>query len=164
MQNVLSQLAEIVERGVYSVPCSLEAPMSLVDLADVAQAAATLLCDPGHVGDIYELAAPEVLTPRETAAAIGNRLGRDVRVEQILIESCGRQAEAKLGRYKIETLAKMFDYYDRYGLRANSRVLRNLIGRSPTAFPSETLLTLFIRRASRRGGFGTKEKRRKRGG
>ena len=30
--------------------------------------------------------------------------------------------------------------------------------------PSETLLTASFRRASRRGGFGMKEKRRKRGG
>lgn len=135
MQNVLSQLEEIVERGVYSVPYSLEAPMSLVDLDDVAQAAATVLCEPGHVGGIYELAGPEVLTPRDIAAAIGNRLGRDVRAEQISIESWRRQAEAsELGRYRVETLAKMFDYYDRYGLWANSRVLRNLIGRSPTTF------------------------------
>jgi uncharacterized protein YbjT (DUF2867 family) len=135
MQNVLTQLGEIVERGVYSVPYSLEAPMSLVDLDDVAQAAATVLCDPSHVGSIYELAGPEVLTPREMAAAIGKRLGRGVHAEQISIENWRRKTEAsKLGRYKIETLARMFDYYDRYGLWGNSRVLRNLIGRSPTTF------------------------------
>ncbi|MGD0688951.1 MAG: NmrA family NAD(P)-binding protein [Candidatus Bathyarchaeia archaeon] len=135
MQNVLSQLEEMVERGIYSVPYSPEAPMSLVDLDDVAQAAATVLCEPGHVGSIYELAGPEVLTPREIAAAIGNRLGRDVRAEQTSIENWRRQAEGSgLGRYRIETLAKMFHYYDRYGLWANSRILRNLIGRSPTTF------------------------------
>jgi len=135
MQNVLSQLGEIAERGVYSVPYSLEVPMSLVDLDDVAQAAATVLCDPGHIGGIYELAGPEILTPREMATTIGNRLGRAVRAEQISIESWRRQAEtSKLGGYKVETLAKMFDYYDRYGLWANSQVLRNLIGRSPTTF------------------------------
>jgi NAD(P)H dehydrogenase (quinone) len=135
MQNLLSQLGEIVERGVYSVPYSLEAPMSLVDLDDVAQAAATVLCDPGHIGGIYELAGPEVLTPREMATAIANGLGRDVHAEQISIESWKRQAETSgLGRYRVETLAKMFDYYDRYGLWANSNVLRNLIGRSPTTF------------------------------
>jgi NAD(P)H dehydrogenase (quinone) len=85
MQNALSQMGDVVERGVYSVPYSLEAPMSLVDLGDVAQAAATVLCDPGHLGGIYELTGPEVLTPREMAAAIGNRLKRDVRAKQISI-------------------------------------------------------------------------------
>jgi len=135
MQNVLPQFEEIVEHGVYSVPYSLEAPMSLVDLDDVAQAAATVLCEPGHVGGIYELAGPEVLTPREMAAAIGNRLGIDVHAEQISIESWKRQGQTSgLGRYQVETLAKMFAYYDRYGLWANSNVLRNLIGRSPTTF------------------------------
>jgi nucleoside-diphosphate-sugar epimerase len=128
-------LEEMVERGIYSVPYSPEAPMSLVDLDDVAQAAATVLCEPGHVGSIYELAGPEVLTPREIAAAIGTRLGRDVRAEQISIQSWRQKAEASgLGRYRVETLAKMFDYYDHYGLWANSRVLRHLIGRSPTPF------------------------------
>jgi len=135
MQNVLPQFEEIVEHGVYSVPYSLEAPMSLVDLDDVAQAATTVLCEPGHVGGIYELAGPEVLTPREMAAAIGNRLGIDVHAEQISIESWKRQGQTSgLGRYQVETLAKMFAYYDRYGLWANSNVLRNLIGRSPTTF------------------------------
>lgn len=135
MQNVLSQLGEIVEREVYSVPYSLEAPMSLVDLGDVAQAAATVLCDPGHLGSIYELAGPEILTPREMAATIGNRLGRDVRAEQISIESWKRQAEVSgLSRYQVETLSKMFDYYDHYGLCGNSRVLHNLVGSRPVTF------------------------------
>jgi len=135
MQNVLSQLGEIVERGVYSVPYSLEAPMSLVDLDDVAQAAATVLCEPGHVGSIYELAGPQVLTPREIAAAIGNRLGRNVRAEQTSIENWKRKAEGSgLGRYKVETLSKMFEYYDHYGLWGNSRVLSSLIGSPPVTF------------------------------
>ena len=135
MQNVLSEWREIVDRGVYHVPYSIEAPMSLVDLDNVAEAAATVLCDAGHVGSTYELAGPEVLTPRNVAATIGNRLGRDVRAEQMPIEDWKRRAESSgLGRYQIETLVKMFDYYDRYGLWGNPRALRSLIGRAPATF------------------------------
>jgi hypothetical protein len=39
-----------------------------------------------------------------------------------------------LGTYQIETLVKMFNYYDQYGLWGNSRILEKLIGHPPTRF------------------------------
>lgn len=135
MQNVLAEWQAIVEHGVYAVPYSVKAPMNLVDLEDVARAAATVLSEPGHVGSVYELAGPEVLLPSQIAEILGNQLGKDVRAEKMSIEAWMRHTETSgLGRYQIETLAKMFDYYDRYGLWGNSRVLEQLIGRPPTNF------------------------------
>lgn len=135
MQNVLPEWGNMMEQGVYSVPYSIEAPMSLVDLEDVADAAATVLCEHGHVGGIYELSGPEILTPREIATIIGNHLARDMRAEQMPIETWKHRAEASgLGSYQVETLVKMFDYYDHYGLWGNPQVLHGLLGRSPTRF------------------------------
>lgn len=135
MQNILSEWGNMLERGVYSVPYSIEAPMSLVDLDDVADAAATVLCEQGHRGATYELSGPEVQTPCEMAAIIGNHLRRDVRAEQVPKEEWKHRAEASgLGSYQVETLLKMFDYYDRYGLWGNPQVLRGLLRRSPTRF------------------------------
>jgi uncharacterized protein YbjT (DUF2867 family) len=45
--------------------CSVKARMSMVDLEDIAQAAAIVLTEPGHVGATYEPADPEVLTQRQ---------------------------------------------------------------------------------------------------
>lgn len=135
MQNVLEEWKAIQEHGVYAVPYSSEAPMSLVDLHDVGQAAATVLTQTNHVGGIYELAGPEVLTPRQIAEMLGKVLRRDVQAEKITIQSWRTRAEASgLGHYQIDTLVKMFEYYDRFGLWGNSRALEELSGRRPTRF------------------------------
>jgi uncharacterized protein YbjT (DUF2867 family) len=133
MQNVLSEWASIVEHGVYKVPYSVEAPFSLVDLEDVAQAAAVTLTGPGHTAAIYELAGPEILTPSKIARILARKLNRDVRAEKIEIQDWRKHA-SNLGGYEAETLVKMFDYYDQHGLLGNPRVLEGLIGRPPTGF------------------------------
>jgi len=135
MQNVLAGWDAIVARGVYSVPYSTQAPLSLVDLEDVAEAAAEVLTAPGHTGTIYELAGPEVLTPSAIADALSKGLQRPVHAEQMTIEAWVRSAEESgMGTYPTDTLVKMFRYYDRYGLWGNARVLSDLLGRAPTRF------------------------------
>jgi uncharacterized protein YbjT (DUF2867 family) len=135
MQNILGEWNSTVERGVYVVPYSLEAPMSLIDLEDVAQVAATVLSEPDHFGAIYELAGPEVLTPRLIASMLESSIGRKLRVEQITTEAWKQNAERLgLGEYQVNTLVKMFEYYDRYGLQGNPRIARTLLGRAPTRF------------------------------
>jgi uncharacterized protein YbjT (DUF2867 family) len=135
MQNLQGQLSDIVERGIYSVPYSANAPMSLVDLEDVGEAAANVLTNPAHVGASYELAGPEILTPNQMAEILSRHLNRVVHVAQISLETWRHQAEtARLGGYQIETLEKMFAYYNRNGLWGNPLTLKTLLGRQPTSF------------------------------
>jgi len=135
MQNVLAGWQAIVEHAVYAVPYSVETRMSMVDLEDVAQAAAVALTEPGHLGATYELAGPEVLTQTQVAEILSRQLRRSVRAEQVTIEAWTRQAQSSgMGAYQIETLVKMFRYYDRYGFWGNPRALTYLIGRAPTKF------------------------------
>ena len=135
MQNVLAGWDAIARQGVYRVPYSLQAPMSLVDLEDVAEAVATILTQPGHAGAIYELAGPQVLTPTDVAEALSRGLRRPVRAERIAIEAWADNAEKSgMGAYPIETLTRMFQYYDRFGLWGNPRLLSDLLGRPPTRF------------------------------
>jgi uncharacterized protein YbjT (DUF2867 family) len=133
MQNVLGGWKAIVERGVYTVPYTVEARMSMVDLDDVAQAAAIVLTERGHLGATYELAGPEVLTQTQIAEILGKHLKRAVRAEQMTIEAWTLQARASgMGEYQIETLVKMFRYYDRNGFWGNPHTLTSLLGRAPT--------------------------------
>jgi uncharacterized protein YbjT (DUF2867 family) len=135
MQNVLGGWKAIVERGVYTVPYTVEARMSMVDLEDVAQAAAVVLTEPGHLGATYELAGPEVLTQTQIAEILSKQLKRPVRAEQITIEAWTLQARASgMGEYQIETLLKMFHYYDRNGFWGNPHTLTSLLGCEPTKF------------------------------
>ncbi len=104
-------------------------------MKDVAEAAALVLTEPGHAGATYELSGPEILSQTETAAILAQHLGRPVRVERVAIEAWKNQAHAAgMGDYQVETLVKMFHYYEQHGFWGNPRVLACLLGRAPTSF------------------------------
>ena len=144
MQNLLGGWRAIVEHGVYAVPYSVEARMSMVDLEDVAEAAAVVLTEHDHLGATYELAGPEALTQTQVAEILSKHLKRPVRAEHLTIEAWTRQAQASgMGEYQIETLVKMFHYYARHGFWGNPRTLSHLLGRTPTKF--ETFIERVMR-------------------
>ena len=133
MQNILAGWTAIAEKGLYRVPYPVETRLSIVDLADVAEVAAAVLTEPGHTGAIYELAGPENPSQSEVAAILSNCLDRPVRAEQISRQAWREGAQsAGLGDYQIETLLKMFRYYEQYHFVGNSSVLGWLLKRPPT--------------------------------
>ena len=102
---------------------------------DVAEAAAVVLCEAGHEGAIYELAGGEALTQDEVAAIVAAQIGRPVRARAVPRDEWARQARAGgLGAYQVDTLLKMFVYYERHGFWGNPRVLGWLLGRAPATF------------------------------
>ncbi len=148
MQNVLAGWDQIVEQGVYRVPYATETRLGMVDLEDVAEVAATVLTEPGHQGATYELAGSEVLTQTEVAAILGRVLGRPVRAEVIPPAEWEQGARARgLGDYPIETLIKMFRYYERCGFWGNPNVLSWLLGRPPTTFAAFVERTIHEQRS-----------------
>jgi uncharacterized protein YbjT (DUF2867 family) len=135
MQNVLAHWDQIVEQGIYTVPYSEDTCLSMVDLDDVAQIAMSALTETGHAGATYELVGTPAISPREIAAILSDQIGRSVRVETVSLPAWEKGTRVSgLGKYQVETLVKMFDYYERYGFSGNSRVLSGLLGRSPTSF------------------------------
>jgi uncharacterized protein YbjT (DUF2867 family) len=135
MHNVLAGWRSIVTEGVYIVPYPPETRLGMVDLEDVAAAAAIVLADRRHDAATYELAGSDVLTQTEVAEIIARRLGRPVRVAQISLDDWAARARSSgLGAYQIDTLRKMFEYYGRFGFSGNPGVLTYLLGRDPTTF------------------------------
>lgn len=133
MQNILANWQAIVDEGVYRVPYAAAAKMSLVDLADVAEAAAIVLTESGHAGAVYELVGSEILDQRQIAAVLSEVVGKEVTaVTQPLTEWEQNAQKAGLNDYAIDTLLKMFRYYDQHGFWANSNVLGWLLHRPPT--------------------------------
>lgn len=129
MQNILAGWEAVTQQGVYTVPYPVETRLSLVDLKDVAEAAARVLTQPGHVGGTYELVGTPPMTQEEVAEVMGQSLGRPVRVEAVSIEQWEAQARTSgLSDYTIATLKAMFQYYARCGLIGNPNVLRWLLG------------------------------------
>jgi len=144
MQNLLAGWKLITEDGVLRNPYPVETRLSLVDLEDMAEAAAMVLTKRGHTGATYELVSTLPLTQTEVAAILSDALGRPVRAEAEPLEVWAARARtAGLGDYQLATLIRMFQYYERYGLIGNPNMLRWLLGREPTA------LVEFARRAAR---------------
>jgi hypothetical protein len=91
-----------------------------------------------------------VLTQTQVAEILSKHLKRPVRAERVTIEAWTRQAQASgMGEYQIETLVRMFHYYDRHGFWGNPRTLSHLLGRTPTKFEA------FIKRTIRQVTHGS---------
>jgi uncharacterized protein YbjT (DUF2867 family) len=133
MQNILAGWPSIAEEGIYRVPYQVETRLSLVDLDDVAEAAARVLMEGGHGGATYELVGTPPLSQIEVAETLSRALGKPVRAEAQSIEAWEAQARAGgMGDYQRETLIKMFRWYAASGLVGSPNVLRWLLGRAPT--------------------------------
>ncbi len=96
--------------GPVSVPYDVHAVFGFADLTEVAEVAAVVLLEDGHVGATYELAS-RVATVAELAAEAG-----------VSAERTEERPDGWLGA--------MFAYYDRYGLPVGTRTMTALLGSS----------------------------------
>jgi NAD(P)H dehydrogenase (quinone) len=99
-----------LSRGPVQVPYDVAAPFGFLDLADLGAAAALVLSEDGHAGATYELASV-----RSSVAGVA--------------ADAGLSAERVADPGTHPWLTAMFDYYDRHGLPAGTRVLAALLGR-----------------------------------
>jgi NAD(P)H dehydrogenase (quinone) len=135
MQNSLAEWDRMKNDGIYRVPYPVKTRLSLVDLDDVAEAAALVLTSSGHASATYELVGTSPLSQIEVAGTFGWALDKPVHAEAEAIESWDRRARgAGMDDYSRETLMKMFRAYARDGLKGNPNVLGWLLGRPPTSF------------------------------
>jgi NAD(P)H dehydrogenase (quinone) len=142
MQNILGAWRGIVADGVYRIPYPVETRLSLVDLNDVAAAAARVLTTGGHAGAIYELVGTPPLSQTEIAAMLAAALRRDVRAEAETVEAWDARArQSGVAEHERAALAAMFRYYASHGLAGNPNTLRWVLGRPPNDLPG------FLRRA-----------------
>jgi NAD(P)H dehydrogenase (quinone) len=132
MQNLLGAWRGIAEDGVFRVPYPAATRISLVDLDDVAEAAAIVLTQSGHDGAVYELAGTPPLSQNEVAVTLDAALKKSVRIDVESIEAWdARMRSTGMGDHERETLAAMFRYYAAHGLIGNTNTLRWLLGRAP---------------------------------
>jgi NAD(P)H dehydrogenase (quinone) len=134
MQNSLGEWDRMKRDGLYRVPYPVETRVSLVDLDDVAEAAALVLTEDGHSGATYELVGTLPMSQIEIAETFGQALKKPVSAEAETTETWERRARSTgMDDYQRETLIKMFRAYARDGLKGNPNVLNWLLGRPPTS-------------------------------
>jgi NAD(P)H dehydrogenase (quinone) len=144
MQHILTYWDQIFDHGMYLVPYSLDTRLSLVDLEDVAQAAAIVLTEPGRSGATIELVGTPAMSQTEVAEVLHGQLGRPVTAAVVPIELWEKGARASgLGDYQVSTLIQMFQHYERHGFVGNSSGLACLLHREPTS------LAAFVARIAR---------------
>lgn len=135
MQNVLAYRKTMVEQDVYRVPYSVKTRISMVDLDEVAEVAAKVIVGVEHSGAIYELANSEALDQSEVAQTISSMIKRPVSAEMTDRAEWAQMArQSGLSEYAIDTLLRMFEYYERFGFRGNAKVFEMLLGRKPKTF------------------------------
>ena len=77
MQGLLAFRSSIKSDGRILAPAG-DAPVSIVDVRDIAAVAAASLTQSGHEGKIYDITGPESLTHRDIAAQLSEALGKQV--------------------------------------------------------------------------------------
>lgn len=92
MQNWVNFHAATLKAGRYAAPNG-EAGISVVDVRDIAEAAAAVLTQPAaHAGQVYTLTGGEALSVGEQVAVIAQGAGRDI----VYVDSSEADAEAEL--------------------------------------------------------------------
>jgi NAD(P)H dehydrogenase (quinone) len=140
MQNMLPGWLKMVESGVHSMAYDIDAPMSLVNLDDIAEVAVKVSTDPGYENAIFEICGPAI-TLRQKAEILSSVLGIPIQAEKEPLDAfLDHGRAAGFSEFTLATMAKMFPYYDSHGLVGNAKILGWILGRDPTDFES------FVRR------------------
>jgi uncharacterized protein YbjT (DUF2867 family) len=128
--NLDAALPRIAQTGQFPSAWGLERGQSLVDLRDVADAAAVLVIEDGLDGGTFEAAGPESLTAGQLAELMAEHLGRPVTAVDAVPEGPVPPAED----YARHCSRLMFDHYRAHGFTGSPRVLTALLGRAPRTF------------------------------
>jgi uncharacterized protein YbjT (DUF2867 family) len=132
--NLDGALADAVATGLFRSAWGLEQSQSLVDLRDVAEAAAVLLTEDGLDGGTFEAVGPEPLTAPRIAALLADRIGRPVRAVDAVPDGPVPPLGATPEQYAAHCLRRMFDHYRAHGFTGSPRVLEALLGRPARTF------------------------------
>ena len=156
MQNILANWSQIAENGVYEVPYTTSSRISIVDLDEIAEAAATILTDVGYNNAVFELAGPQPISQDEIAIILGKHLRKPVKSKTIDRELWAANAKTSgLGEFQIGVLLKMFRYYEKSGLIGNDTVLNHILGRNARTF--EEFLIKYMQSTSQNATGGNRQ-------
>jgi hypothetical protein len=101
-----------------------------------------VLTEAGHVFATYELAGTAGISQTEVAELLSQEMERPVSISSIPVDRWAEKARRSgLAEYQVETLVKMFTYYQDFGFEGNSKVLTWLLSRPPSSLQD------FIRRS-----------------
>lgn len=135
MQNLLNAKEMVLAEGVLMQRffSGEDVRMNLVDLDDVAEAAALVLTGSGYDYGTYELCGPQNLSEKDILSAFEKVTGRRI-VSRFIPDEVFAEQMSRQGRsaYYTDTLLTMFSHYQRHGFMGSPAQLGSLLGRKPS--------------------------------
>lgn len=135
MQNIIGYWDKMMDQGIYEIPYSIDSFSSMLDLQDLAEVVLKVLTSPGHEYGIYELSSCQTFSARQTADIVSKKTGRLISATALdRTEWEKTMRRSGMAEFAINTLLKMFEYYEEYNFIGNCNQLRWLLGREPVRF------------------------------
>src|SRR5699024_1351557 len=131
MQALLGLREPIAHQNKFFAPIG-EARISIVDVRDIAAAAAAALTEEGHAGKTYDLTGPEALSHQEMAEKLSAALGRRIQFADVSPQVM-RQTLAAAGfpDWQVEGLIEDYAHYSRGEASTITSGVEDAIGESP---------------------------------
>jgi len=111
-QGLLALAKPIAAEGRFFAPIG-DAPVSAVDVRDIADVAAAALTQAGHEGATYTLTGPAAVTHAEMATALGAALGREITFTDVPPEAFAESLHGVLPPWQVEGLLEDYAHYRR---------------------------------------------------
>ncbi|MEM7264040.1 MAG: NAD(P)H-binding protein [Planctomycetota bacterium] len=92
-QNFDENFADSVRHGMIAMPAG-DTAEPFVDADDIADVVVASLTDDRHIGQLYELTGPRLLTLAEAAGELGEAIGREVRYVPVSAKEFGAELSA----------------------------------------------------------------------
>lgn len=133
-QNLLWQAEVIKATGQFFLPAG-DARQSLVDVRDLAEAAARILLDGGHENVAYDLTGPESLSFHDVAATLSDVLKREITYVPVSNEAArASMVENGMPEWDADVLAEIQGLFASGSYGDVEDDLATLLGRSPRTF------------------------------
>jgi len=137
-QNDIWMKEAIVNYGVYPQPIG-SVGLSRVDVRDIVEVAVLALTTDAHIGKIYNLVGPELVTGESTAAEWSRALGKPVKYAGDDLEAWEAQQRAWLSPSMLYDFKLMYAFFQKYGLKATAAdvaLQTKVLGHAPRSFAS----------------------------
>jgi uncharacterized protein YbjT (DUF2867 family) len=143
IQNDLTLKDALMGPGIYPMP--IGAPgISVVDIRDIAEAAAIALTTDGHLGKSYNLNGPSLLSGAGAASIWGKVLHKEIRYTGEAMDQFEEQMRQKAPSWMAYDFRMMFQGYLERGFAAekgDAEILTRLLGHSPRSYEAFALET-----------------------
>ena len=129
-QGLFAFAGPIAAQGQFYAPVG-DAPVSAIDVRDIAAVAAVALTETGHEDATYTLTGPAAITHAQIAAALSAALGREITFVDVPPEAFADNLRGVLPPWQVEGLLEDYAHYRRGEAALVSPAVAEITGRPP---------------------------------